>query len=468
MRCRECGLEVDNDKAFCPVCGAPMKVTADYEYIQAEIANKVDRFFNEEHQSEEETEEIQGPAAPGGDRSRESMAKTKNFYGTDSVFGADQGVSEAPDPDDRPEKHRPVKSAAKDSSRSRNTTGKKTSRPAGRILYLEKDQTAARVITALIILVILAAAAVGVLAILGVFRGNTPGNGQVHNAEVLSCSLEAGATYTAPVTVTINNPQEGNVFYTLDGTEPNFNSRIYSGPFEITAQDVMNSYPTVHFRATSFSLDSEKSGEINMEFNLEYNEADAAMIAEAQTTTQQETTTAIVLSAPQISPVSGEYSSDQNILVSSPEGAAIYYTYDGSVPNERSTLYMGPVKMRPGTSTFSAICIKDGVSSPVTNCGYSLEYNYNYSSSDALNQVRNELLWDGYIVDYDLYTNDGYAQLTHEGVYDIDGYTYYIIRVDFFTSNGALDKTLYRGVGVNYGNVYGIEVDNRSDYYISW
>ncbi|MBQ6369752.1 MAG: chitobiase/beta-hexosaminidase C-terminal domain-containing protein [Parasporobacterium sp.] len=470
MRCRECGLEVDNDKAFCPVCGAPMKVTADYEYIQAEIANKVDRFFNEEHQNEEESGEIPEPAGVSEAGSRESMAKTRNFYGTDSIFDGEDDFPEDPDPDDRQEKRRPAKSASKDSSGSRHSAGKRNPRPAGRILYLEKDQTAARVITALIIFVILAAAAVGVLAILGVFRGTSSpeGSGQIRNAEVLSCNLEAGATYSAPVTVTINNPQEGNVFYTLDGTEPNFNSKIYSGSFDITAQDVMNTYPTVHFRATSFSLDSEKSGEINMEFSLEYNEADAAMIAEAQTTTEPETTTAIVLSAPQISPVSGEYSSDQNILVSSPEGAAIYYTYDGSIPNERSTLYMGPVKMRPGTSTFSAVCIKDGVSSPVTSYGYSLEYNYNYSSNDALNQVKNELLWDGYVVDYDLYTEDGYAQLTHEGVYEIDGYTYYVIRVDFFTSNGALDKTLYRGVGVNYGNVYGIEVDNRSDYYISW
>ena len=163
MRCRECGLEVDNDKAFCPVCGAPMKVTADYEYIQAEIANKVDRFFNEEHQNEEESGEIPESAGVSEAGSRESMAKTRNFYGTDSIFDGEDDFPEDPDPDDRQEKRRPAKSASKDSSGSRHSAGKRNPRPAGRILYLEKDQTAARVITALIIFVILAAAAVGVL-----------------------------------------------------------------------------------------------------------------------------------------------------------------------------------------------------------------------------------------------------------------------------------------------------------------
>ena len=53
-----------------------MKVTADYEYIQAEIANKVDRFFNEEHQSEEEN---------GKKDSNRNKYKTKKIIVMNSV-----------------------------------------------------------------------------------------------------------------------------------------------------------------------------------------------------------------------------------------------------------------------------------------------------------------------------------------------------------------------------------------------
>ena len=465
MRCRECGLEVDNDKAFCPVCGAPMKVTADYEYIQAEIANKVDRFFNEEHPDRDEYDEEQGQerSASGqpdetGD-SVETMAKTRNFYGNDSVFGDDY-PSDDRDPEDDYDNDR------EGNGSGRRSRWNRVSQPSKRILYKKKDQTTARLITAMIIIFICAAAAVGVMAIMGVFNKNDPGSNPSTNAQVLSCSLEAGATYEAPVQVTISNPQAGNVFYTLDGTEPNFNSKIYIGPFEITADEVLSSYPSVHFRAVSFTEDSEKSGEINMEIFLEYDEAVAAKIEEMQTTTEPETEAVLTLSAPQISPVPGEYDSDQNILVSSPDGAEIFYTFDGSIPNERSTRYTGPVKMRPGVSTFSAICIKDGVSSPVSSYGYTLEYDYPYSSSDALNRVTNQLIGYGDINDYDLYTSEGYARLTHEGVYEIEGYTYYVIRVEFFGSDGALINTVYRGVGVNYGGVYALGQDDHNGYYV--
>ncbi|MBQ9031715.1 MAG: chitobiase/beta-hexosaminidase C-terminal domain-containing protein [Parasporobacterium sp.] len=474
MRCRECGLEVDNDRAFCPVCGAPMKVTADYEYIQAEIANKVDRFFNDENPQQdyepadpdEIYEEEDGTDDPDYDdygRNGESMAKTRNIYGSDSIFADDLYDSDDYDPEEPYEEEERERSAGR---------RRENARPVRRRLYKKKDQTTARIITVLIIFVIIVAAAVGVMAILGVFNNNQEnqtGVDSVQNQPTLSSSLTAGETYEAPVTVTLSSQIQGNIFYTLDGTEPNFNSRIYSGPFEVAAMDVPNTYPNVHFRAASYDENSEKTGEINMEFFLEYNEADAARIAEVVTTTVPEpvTTAEVVLSAPSVTPISGEYSSDTDIVVSSPEGAAIYYTYDGTVPNSGSAMYTGPVKMRPGTGTFSAMCIKDGVSSMVTSNTYTLEYNYWVSSSEALNSVRDELLWDGFIIDYDLYTNDGYAQLSHEGVYDIGGYTYYIIRVDFYTSNGAFDHSIYRGVGVNYGGVYGIDVDN-SNYYVTW
>ena len=100
---------------------------------------------------------------------------------------------------------------------------------------------------------------------------------------------------------------------------------------------------------------------------------------------------------------------------------------------------------------------------------YILEYDYPYSPEEAMDLVKQELYWDGFVNDEeDLYTSEGYAKVTHVGPHEIDGYTYYILRVDFYTSGGALDSTVYRGVGVNFGNVYYIEQDEDGDYYVNW
>ena len=48
MICKECGADVSSSEVFCPNCGAPLRVTADYDYIQAEIGVKVDQFLNDE------------------------------------------------------------------------------------------------------------------------------------------------------------------------------------------------------------------------------------------------------------------------------------------------------------------------------------------------------------------------------------------------------------------------------------
>ena len=478
MRCRECGLEVDDDKAFCPVCGAPMKVTADYEYIQAEIANKVDRFVNEENNKESGDDAFVNGLEDGAgfaeydeggtqENSSEYMARTRNIYGNDSVFDDIPPMDEEPPIDNvnirEPVDDRPQKKKKQDRK-------KRPRRTEVIIPYEEKDQTAAKVITGLIIFVIVAAAAVGILAVMGIFNNNT-GSGEGGPAQViktLTTNVEADATYSLPLEIAINNSIEGNVFYTLDGTEPTTRSKIYTGPFEVKISDIVSTYPLVRLRAVSFSENSEKSGDINITFNVEESDEAAAMVAELQTTTAEPETTTLSLTAPLVSPSSGSYSENTDITVSSAEGASIFYTYDGTVPGTSSTLYTGPVMMMPGTNTFSAICVKDGVQSQITSVTYSLEYNYPYSASDAINQVTNELLWDGYIVDRDYYTYDGFVRLTHMGVHTIDWYTYYIIKVDFYNENGSLKDTEYRGVGVNYGSVYGIGVDDNGNYYVRW
>ena len=334
-------------------------------------------------------------------------------------------------------------------------------RSSGRKRRRRKSQTAAKVITALMIFIIIGGAAIGIMAISGFFsnKSQTELEGE---ALSLTSNLTAGQTYGDPVQVVINKIGDGDIYYTLDGSEPAEDSKKYEGPFEITAADVRQTFPDVTLRAVSFAENSEKSGELNVSFHLDYDEAAAAAAREQATTTQPETKAAP--DAPVISPVSGTYYEETQILVSAQSGASIYYTYDGTIPDTRSDLYTGPVKMIPGSSVFSAVCVVDGVSSEASSAAYTFETGYNTSSSQAMQSVLDSLLWNGYIYDYNGSTSDGYAALSHKGIYEIGGYTYYVIQVDFYYENGTIKDTQYRGVGVNYGNVYYMAPDGDSFY----
>lgn len=243
MRCRTCGCEVDDDKAFCPSCGATMKVTADYDYIQAEIANKVDRVFNEDENSEEsgqkegldipdldqiidtddaENEENENvePKYDGGDdvnaddiqeeeteqperkrrvkqtkKSARNRRKSSENEHEDSIFDHDNADydDEVDDIDDdyddydeeieeetvrqprrnsKPRNGRPSERNPKQrQSRQQPARGNKT-RTAHKSYDREPgNQTSGKIFTILIIFVIIAATAIGVMYILGVFDG---------------------------------------------------------------------------------------------------------------------------------------------------------------------------------------------------------------------------------------------------------------------------------------------------------
>ena len=504
MRCRECGLEVDKDKAFCPKCGAPMKVTADYDYIQAEIANKVDRYFSDEADSARENKDpaeitadfLEDPVEVREAEAQE-MAKTREIYGNDSVFDTDDDDELADIEFDVLEETPPARSTKSDrrqrndsrqerpmrsnrTEEERRSSGQRRSkgtrngqRPqsgrtsAKRRKKKKNNQTAAKVITVLIIFVIIAAAVIGIMAILGVFKGSGitgSGTAVTQTTASLTSNLTAGETYEAPIQVTLSNQtSEGNIFYTLDGTEPSINSRMYNGPFEITASDVARTYPTVHLRAVSYSTNSEKSGELNIEVTMV---SDTPPAAEEEPEPEAETQPPVTtVSAPQISPVSGTYMENMDILVSSAEGADIYYTLDGSTPSELSSRYTGAIAMLPGESTFEAICILNGVKSEISRCEYVLDYGYPISPDQAVSNARYWLLTYGYTYDYDDNTMNGYARLSHEGVVDINGYSYYIIRVDFFNNDGTSGDPLYLGVGINYGGVEHMTKSQGSYYY---
>jgi hypothetical protein len=144
----------------------------------------------------------------------------------------------------------------------------------------------------------------------------------------------AGGTYLGTQTVTLSDATSGAaIFYTTNGSSPattaGGSTLAYSGALTITSTQ------TIKAIAKSSTLA-------------------ASAVSSASYTIQQQAT------APIFSPAPGTYAAAQTITVSSPtQGAAIYYTLDGSTPTTSSTLYASPLSVTT-SKTIKAIAVVSG------------------------------------------------------------------------------------------------------------
>ncbi|SHI86677.1 chitobiase/beta-hexosaminidase C-terminal domain-containing protein [Parasporobacterium paucivorans] len=182
-----------------------------------------------------------------------------------------------------------------------------------------------------------------------------------------SAGLKPGV-YNKLIDIELISEGDNVIYYTVDGTEPSSASTAYTGPISIKTDG-----QTI-IKAVTMS----ESGLFSKVTVFEYS---------IQLTT---------LSAPVITPASGTYSQDTSISISAPEGAKIYYTYDGSTPDANSSPYTGPIKMLRGNNVFQAIAISEkGVISPVVTNIYDLKISPTIDLTEAMDLLV-AYLGDGY------------------------------------------------------------------------
>jgi hypothetical protein len=137
-------------------------------------------------------------------------------------------------------------------------------------------------------------------------------------------------TYSVPQLVTINTitfPTGATIHYTTDGTEPTNESSIYTTPIQIGNEQ------SVTIRARAY-LSNWLPSEIH---SANY------------TVTGQ-----VVINQPVFTPIAGIYQNQQYITLNTntyPMGAALYYTLDGTEPNESSTVYSSAIQLTENTTT---------------------------------------------------------------------------------------------------------------------
>lgn len=235
--------------------------------------------------------------------------------------------------------------------------------------------------------------------------------------------------YDELISVTIKGNTEGFVYYTLDGSTPNKNSMVYETPILLESGD----YVIKALFVNMYGIESDiitKTYYINLS----------------------------VPSEPDISLESGSYDEPQMLEIFHADDTKIFYTVDGTIPTEKSMRYTEPIEMPYGVSNFAIVAINDaGVQSPIVKRTFQLSVNANFSTTLALQVLKNNLWANGTLLDLDghvpnrLGVNNYYVKT----VVEMDEVMYYIVHEEYVDTTGKSHET---------NNMYAINTETADLY----
>ncbi len=150
--------------------------------------------------------------------------------------------------------------------------------------------------------------------------------------------------YSVDIELAITSPQGYEIFYTMDGSDPSEAGAMkYTAPLEITEGETL---VRAVCRNGNGKWGEEASGLFFVYYTLpEY---------------------------PEVSPGSGSFSVPTRVTITTevPQ-ARIYYTWNGSRPNEHSSCYTGPIWIPEGSHILSILVVDGhGQKSEVLRCSY--------------------------------------------------------------------------------------------------
>ncbi len=242
--------------------------------------------------------------------------------------------------------------------------------------------------------------------------------------------------YTSIQPLKLSTFGNGKIYYTLDGSEPDGESMLYTAP--ILLED--GEYCIKAFYVNENGLSSEV---VTKKYHIDIEE----------------------LPSPEISVISGEYNFPINIEVVS-EDNAIYYTMDGSTPTAHSNIYKGPIPMPLGPSTFKFIHIEDGRSSEVVERTYKLTLDTEFTPQQAEEaviayciEIQKIYNANGTFDDTEAAYRYQYQYVTHinnQGVF-------YVIAEIFKAADGSMTKTgNYFAANAYTGKLYKLQSDGNN------
>ncbi len=167
---------------------------------------------------------------------------------------------------------------------------------------------------------------------------------------VLSFSPSPGTYTTAQTVSLIASNTAATIYYTTDGSTPSPSSQVYATPLDIATSSTIRALAAV---------DGVTSATASGTYT----------ISGSSTTPSGNSPPP----APVITPPSGTYTTAQSVtLTDAAQGAAIYYTLDGSTPSSASTPYTGPIAVSSSV-TLQAVAVLAGLTSTISSCTYVID-----------------------------------------------------------------------------------------------
>lgn len=155
---------------------------------------------------------------------------------------------------------------------------------------------------------------------------------------------QKGGKYSDDVELTLTSDDGYEIYYSDDGSDPSKKGDgiLYSEPITIEEGNTT-------IKAVCKGESGKYSQVISHKYRITYE--DPEMV--------------------EVDPAGGSYTTPTKITINVPEGAKVFYTWDGTTPNESSPQYTEPIDMMEGNNILSLILIdKHGRKSDVTQCNY--------------------------------------------------------------------------------------------------
>lgn len=171
-------------------------------------------------------------------------------------------------------------------------------------------------------------------------------------------------SYDEVVPLKLSANTTGKIYYTMDGSTPTKNSKVYTAP--------------VFLESGKYQIAAMFVNDYGIQSNVVKNWYEINLT---------------VPDAPKVFLYSGRYEIPTMIEVEMPLTGTIYYTTDGSVPNVNSQKYTEPVFMPLGRSNYKFVVISDeGVASEVISRSYEFKPDTDVSTDKAVQNVRQALI----------------------------------------------------------------------------
>ena len=230
--------------------------------------------------------------------------------------------------------------------------------------------------------------------------------------------------YEKVISLKITANTTGTIYYTTDGSEPQEHSLVYTAPIQLE--------PGEHRIKAVFVNDYGIRSETVENYYL----IDVA-----------------IPEKPEVTPSSGDYQLPTLIEVITAEEGNIYYTADGSEPDENSLLYTEPIDMPLGRTNYRfAVISEEGVMSEVVYRSYDLELQTQVTVKAAIDRVKKALMDQHILKDMqgNSFEIEGRYVYEYETLVEIPNLGYY-----YKLSESIVDSA---GKQTQTGRLYAVEV----------